>query len=396
MKNIFLLVAILHCWLFANGQTAELDINAEYKKGVEALNNYQYQKAVDIFFECNRSDYNNNDYLQKLAYAYMKLGDYGEAKLSYKSLLKRDSSIAKAWIDLGGIYEKELNYKKAGECYSNLLDIDSTNSFYFRQNAFIAKKRKNFIAAIAFFNKAHELNEKDMVVIVELSELLLRLQQAETALALVEKGLKHSPKNLKLLYSKASILNFQKNYEEVITTVQQTMAMGDTVQYYQKLIGLAFLKMEQYDSCIHHLTEIVIKEQASEHTYSQLAQAYSGLGELDSATVHYELAIDYGISKNVVNYYRNLAMTLDSQKKLKPAIDAWKKAIELEDEEEPQPIAYFFLAQDCDNYYKDKNIAIRYYQKYLKSGHQQYPDYVKKRISYLKGVMHQQRKKKKS
>ena len=396
MKNILLLIAMLNCWLFANGQTAELDINVAYKNGVEALNNYQYQKAVDIFFECNRSDYKNNDYLQKLAYSYMKLGDYGEAKLSYKSLLKRDSSIAKAWIDLGGIYEKELNYKKAGDCYSNLLEIDSTNSFYFRQNAFIAKKRKNFIAAIAFFNKAYELNEKDMVVIVELSELMLRFQQPEPALAIVEKALTMSPNNLKLLYSKANILNAQKNYPEVITTLRHTMEIGDTVQYFQKLIGLAYLKTEEYDSCIYHLMEIVTKDQASEHTHSQIAQAYSGKGMLDSSAVHYELAIDYGISKNVVNYYRNLAMVLDSKKKLKPAINAWKKAIEMEDKDDPQPIAYFYLAQDCDNYYKDKNIAIRYYEKYLRSGHPQYPDYVKKRISYLKGVMHQQRKKNKS
>ncbi len=388
MKFTLLFAILLSGCVFVNGQmTNTTDIKEQYALGVESLNNYQYQKALDHFYECHRVETNNKTYLQKLAFCYMKLGDFNEAKFSYNSLLKKDSTNVNAWSNLGSIYEKELNYSKASDCYQELLTIDSTNSYYFRQNAFMSMRLKNPIRAIAYFSQAHELNEKDLVVINELSSLLLQLRQGLAAEEIINKGLKLAPDNLKLLYTKSDILHFKKDYETVVSTISHAMSMRDTSQYYQKMIGAAYLHLEQYDSCIFHLKEIVRKKEDSELTHYQLALAFKGIGDLEQSEVEYQAAIEKGISEHVGVYYKNLALLLDEQNKSKEAIAAWKKAIEYSPEEE---VYLYFLARGCDNYYRDKKIARRYYRQYYDTKHKQHREYVRLRIQYLNGIIHQQ------
>ena len=299
--------------VFVNGQTAKtIDIKEQYTLGMEALNNYQYQKALDHFYECHRVKTKNKDYLQKLAFCYMKLGDYNEAKFSYNSLLKKDSTNVNAWSNLGSIYEKELNYSKASECYQELLAIDSTNSFYYRQNAFTSLRLKDPMRAIAYFSQAHELNKKDLVVINELSSLLLQIRQAPTAEAIINKGLKLAPDNLKLLYTKSDILHHKKDHENVVSTITHAMSLRDTSQYYQKMIGAAYLHLEKFDSCIYHLNEIVRKREDSELTHYQLALAFKGIGDLTQSEIEYQAAIEKGISENVGIYFKNLALKFRS------------------------------------------------------------------------------------
>ena len=387
MKIILILATLLTFCISINGQNTEnIDLDVEYKLGVEALQNYQYQKALDHFFECQRVEVDNKEYLQKLAFCYQKLGDYNEAKFSYKSLLKKDSASVNAWSNLGAIYEKELNYKKASECYQKLLTIDSTNSYYFRQNAFVWLRLKKPLAAIAYFQKAYELNGRDLVTINEYSSLLLGFKQVKPAEEIIDKGLRFAPDNLKLLYTKADILHQKKDYENTVATIQHSMSLGDTVQYYQKMIAASYLHLEQFDSCIFHLNRIVAKNQDSELTHYQLALAYRGLEDLTKSEEEYELAIKMGISESTGLYYRNLALLLDEQNKIKPAINAWKKAIEYSPK---QTIYLYYLAKDCDTYYKDKKIARRYFRKYYKTKNPQYREYVRIRIQYLNGIIHQ-------
>ncbi len=389
MKYTLLLAILLSGCVFVNGQTANtIDIKEQYTLGMEALNNYQYQKALDYFYECHRVKTQNKDYLQKLAFCYMKLGDYNEAKFSYNSLLKKDSTNVNAWSNLGSIYEKELNYSKASDCYQELLAIDNTNSFYFRQNAFMSLRLKDPIRAIAYFSQAHELNEKDLVVINELSSLLLQIRQAPTAEVIINKGLKLAPDNLKLLYTNSDILHHKKDYENVVSTISHAMSLRDTSQYYQKMIGAAYLHLEKFDSCIYHLNEIVRKGEDSELTHYQLALAYKGLGDLTQSEIEYQAAIEKGISENVGVYFKNLALVYDEQNKLKKAIAAWKKAVEYSPDES---VYLYFLAKDCDNYYRDKKIARRYYRQYYDTKHKEYREYVRLRIQYLNGIIHQQK-----
>ena len=73
-----------------NAQEMSDSIKSNFDKGSIAMNNFQYDKAVKYLYECQRQDPYNIDYLNKLAFCYYKIGNYKEAKIYYKEILKQD------------------------------------------------------------------------------------------------------------------------------------------------------------------------------------------------------------------------------------------------------------------------------------------------------------------
>ena len=386
MKKLWtsiLLVGISLNFCFAQ-EKINIDITEEYRKGIAYMQANQYEKAVDHIFECQRVDANNLDYSLKLAYCYTKLGDYTEAKYAYLSVLKKDSLNINALSNLGGIYEKELNYKKAQNYYLQLLQIDSTNSYFYKQNGFIALKNKQVLAAIAYFNQAHLYNAKDLVVISELSRLYLSIEAIEIAEEIIERGYRQDSSNLKIIYAKANIKHAQKNYLGIINVIEAAMEQGDTVLYYEKMLAAAYLHTEDYEKSLFHLNRIIAKRQSSEHTHYHMALALKAQGDLEESIVHYNKAIQLGISKNISIYYKNLAKIYTDKKDLPKTIEAYKEAFAYAGKAE-----YLFqIARNSELYYKDKKIGLRYYKKYIATKNTTYRVYAKERIAQLKEIIH--------
>ena len=82
-----------------------------------------------------------------------------------------------------------------------------------------------------------------------------------------------------------------------------------------------------------------------------------------------------------------MAKIYKEKNKLKDAVHHYTEATKHSDD----PVLIFLLAQVCDDYYKDKNIAMRYYKKYENSDHDNmaYKKFAKERRAYLKEMAHQ-------
>ena len=74
---------------------------------------------------------------------------------------------------------------------------------------------------------------------------------------------------------------------------------------------------------------------------------------------------------------------------LKEAIPHYKDAYKYGED----PVLLFYLARASDKYYEDKNVALRYYRKFIKSGfdNKEYKDYSAQRVTALKEFLHQNR-----
>ncbi len=82
-------------------------------------------------------------------------------------------------------------------------------------------------------------------------------------------------------------------------------------------------------------------------------------------------------------------ITFDIDEQYKKASDHYLAASRYADEAK----LYFHIAQNADHYFKDKNIALRYYQKYLKTKDSTFKEYSEQRISQLKEDIHFQTRK---
>lgn len=388
-KTIQILLLIL-CTQSAYGQAgiqeiATFDINKEYQKGMAAISAFQYDQAASHFYECHRTEFDNLEYLSKLAWCYLQTGNYSESKIYFKEVLKKDPEHVIAISNLGYLYEVELNYASAQPYYRTLLQIDTTNSYYYRLNAFNAMKTGQTLQGIAYFSKAHTLNPSDLVVINELAEVYLELDALEYAEIMTNKGLELSDENIKILYTAARVQNKKKAYENVIELLGKAQEQGDTNAYYQTMLAVSYLQLDSLDKGIYQLEHIVSKEKDTEHTHHYLSIAFDEKGEEDKSMYHLEKALEKAISPKTSTYYEELAGHYDRKKDYKKALELYEEAYAHSEKE----VYLFYIARNTDLFYKDKGMALRQYKKYLATGNKKHQEYSTQRIAQLKEVIHQ-------
>ncbi len=387
-RYFFILLAMINYSSLISQETIIIDIENSYKKAIDLMNANQYEQALDHIFECQRNDFNNIDYANRLAYCYFQLGNYSEAKLVFGDVLKKDSLNITALSNLASIAERELNYREASNYYGQLITIDSTNSYYYRQSAQVAQRLGDIIGAAAFYNKAHILNKNDIATITDLAAIYLELKAIDYAAQMIAKGMDKDSFNIKVLHINARIKNELDDYPAVIRSINRAMAQGDSTYYYTMMLGVAYLKTEQIDLSIEQFSRIIAKERDSEHTHHYLALAYEMQEDFEQATVHFEIAIEKGISKKVPRYHQDLAKLYEKRGKYNKAYKHYLAAYEYKADDE----LLFHIAHSADRYYKDKKIALRYYKKYLQTKHQKYSQYTDQRVSQLKEIIHQMMK----
>ncbi|MEZ5041956.1 MAG: tetratricopeptide repeat protein [Saprospiraceae bacterium] len=355
-----------------------------YQEALEWMNAFQFDKAMQLLSECHIHDQENIDYLLKIAYCNTQMGRYPDAKLFYQKALKLDSINTNALSSLGSIYERENNYQAAEKQYLRLITIDSTNSYYFKRNGYTALHLNKTIQGITYFLKAHELNEGDVEVIDQLSDIYLALDQLEYAERILRKGLSIDPNNIKLLYNQARLFQKQKDYPTVAFAIEKAMSLGDTSDYYQMMLGVAYLRIDSLEKSVFHLNRIVARGKDSDRTHHYLGLAYKAMGEMEKSIEHLEIAIEKGISEQMGTYQSDLASILMLENRYKEAIEHYKAAYQYEANAE----YLFHLANSCDLYYKDKQPALKYYDQYLSRNDPKFREYATQRIKQLKEIIH--------
>lgn len=370
--------------LHSQSDPTEETIHQRYLRALDLISAFQFERAQEILSACYHEDPENVDYLARIAYCNFQLGRYRDAKIFYNKILQLDSLNTIAISSLGSIYERESNLVEAQRYYLKLLSIDTTNSYYYKRNAYLALQLRDPIRAIGNFLIAHRLNESDLEVIDQLSSIYLALDQTDYAEQILEKGLRLDGKNIALLYNKARLHNRRQQYPQVVEAIEAAMMQGDTSDYYQMVLGVAYVRIDSLDRAIQHLEAIVARKKDTEHTHHYLGLAYFGKGDYTKSEEHLQLAIKKGISEKMGTYHGDLANVLAARNDLRGAIDHYRQALEYATDAE----FLFRLAQLSDQYYKDKKIALQYFEQYLASGHGKFRDYSEQRSRQLREYLH--------
>ncbi len=385
-----LLITVLTTLLITTGAFAQAqdeapaDLDQRYQRALDLISAYQFKQAQELLSECYHQEPENTDYLTRIAYCNMQLGRYGDAKIFYNKVLSLDSTNAVALSSLGTIYEREYNYGQAAGYFQQLLQVDTTNSYYYKRNGALALKQNNAIGALYYYLKAHQLNGADIEVIDQLSALYLGMGQLDYAEAMLDKGFHLDPKNIKLLYNKASLHSKRQQHSEVINAVERAMEQGDTSDYYQMMVGVAYVRVDSAEKAIEHLQAIVDREKDSEHTHHYLGLAHFYKRDLEKAEEHLRMALEKGVSQKMGIYHGDLANTLVASNDYPGAIEHYRAAHSYN----PTPRYLFRLAQLSDSYYKDKKIALQYFDRYLTTNDDEFREYSEQRARQIREYLH--------
>ncbi len=352
-----------------------------------AYEQQDYQSAFDLYNTCFTADSSNVFCCEKTGISAYRLGDSPSAKSIFSHLITIDTFSKTGHAQLASIYEQEKNTPKAIKHYNILKKLFPDNAYYQRKLGQQYMQANLIREAFENYSSAYKLNDKDMVALQGIAEIFLANEQYTDADSILTIGLQRDSLNVKMnqLYARSQYK--QKNYNNTIASLEKINGRIDLSPYFNKMLGYSYIQIDSFERSIFFLEKSLMDAGSREYAHYYLATAYENLDNQEYAIYHYKEALKEGISKNVSTYHRNLANIYNGDSNLKEAIPHYQDAYKYNDD----PIILFYLARASDDYYKDKNIAMRYYKKYLKSAHKnkQYKSYSEKRIRYLKELKHQ-------
>lgn len=379
LRTLIILSLLFHSFS-SNGQNEIATAQANYADGnyIAAL------ASAELSYSKDSTDLKC---LNIIADASNKLGDQAKAKKYYHKLEKLDSSNVSIYVQLASIYEQQLRTPRAIKYYTILNKLLPDNPIYFRKNAKLYRSAGDIQEAFRLYAAANKLNPRDVLTIKGMAELCIGNNQMEMADSLIREGLQIDAENISMSYILAKSKYKQKQYDSVTLVLEGLRGQIDLNSYYNKLLGYSYLQIDSVDLAIQKLQLALVDDEESEKLHYYLATAFEKKNEMEGALVHFEKAVEFGKSHDLDIYHRNAARLANKEKQYKKAIAHYKDAYKYGND----PVVLYYLAAICDTYYKDKSIAVSYYQKYIKSKHphKEYQDYAVKRRRYLKELMHQ-------
>lgn len=399
MTKYFLTLSIVLMPLFIYAQQSPgvTQPNEIERKADEFIRNYQFHRAIALLEKHLKHTGDGNregeiDTWKKLAECHLKLGNTFKAKKYYNHIIENDSNHLQALNQLGVIYMKESNHKNAQACYEQLIQLDSTNSYYYKNLAKIKSKQGLLSSAIQLYDSSLFYNPDDLESIISLAEIYIELMEHDDSFKksfseALELGFGIDSLNRQLLELSAENSYHQKEYQSTINSLQLIFEhYQDTTGWQANLLGMAQKQLKNWQQAEKWFLWIIQKEEDAELTHYYLGTVYDQQNKNEKAIKHFELAIEKGISDNIHNYYVSLGDAFEARGELSKTIKAYQSAYEHSD----LNILLYKLARSCDEYYKDKSIAMRYYQRFVDNSKQnnQYTEYARYRIDKIKEYLH--------
>ncbi len=355
----------------------------------------QHGSAVSAFMyidKCIDTDSLAYDCYMLGAKIAQKQGDFRKVKeyLLHDSLIHYRAN--ECHQILANIYEQEGNTAKSGKYYKLLCESFPDRALYHRKLAQQYARSGAVNSAFQEYAIAYRLNDKDVFTIIGLSEFLAKAKEYEKLDSILNAAVAYDSTNVRIKLQLASSKYRQQQYDSTCIVMRSLQGRIDFNQYYNKMYGYSLIQIDSLDDAIFYLEKSLQGDGNPEKAHYYLGIAYEKKDEHDNAKYHFRKAIEYAISKDIDLYHRNLAAIANSDNDDAEEIKHLKKVYEYE----PTGRNLFQLARAADEYYADKNIAKRYYQKYLKLTEQetQLSTYARDRVAAIKEYLHFQKKSK--
>lgn len=361
MKNLFVISCVIfglfHFKTFSQNDVQSID--GLMQKG-------QYYQALIILEKLNIGDSTQVEILQKQAFCNFKLGRIAQSKKLYYSTLKRNPESSEILLQIAAISEKENNYLEAFKLYQKLNQLDTTNTFYWKELARISVRMEHSKDAISYLKKVVTLDENDIESIASLANLYLNIPQDDLAKPLIEKGFNLDSFSIKIRYLRSRLFYRKSDFEGVRKEILYVMSLGDSTAYYQRLLGTAYYQMDSIPQSIATFKRLITVGEDTENVRAGLAFALLKSTEnnrniLFEANQHFNQAIDLGTSERISDYELGIADINDKNGDFDFAIKQLQKMINY------RPKAVFRLAEIYEKKKNDKEMALIFYQEYIRA-----------------------------
>jgi tetratricopeptide (TPR) repeat protein len=386
MKNLRVVFLFCICFyaecLFAQIDTKQID---------DFIKSSQFSQALILLEKLNIGDSTQTDILQKQALCNLKLGRVNQARKLYQTLLSRNPDSIENLLQISSIYEKEYNLSEAFKTYQKLNSLDSLNTFYWKELARVSIRMERAKEGMMYLKKAISIDDQDLESLASLSNLYLNKGDADSAEPLIERAFQLDSSSIRIRHLRSRISYISSDFQGVMKDILFTMSLGDSTAYYQRFLGTAYYYLDSLPKSIATFKRLINVGEKTENVYAGLAFAQlksapnNDIMGLNEANHNFFEAIDLGTSDRISDYQMGMADVQDKSGQTDYAIKLFTRLLET------RPKAVFRLGEIYEKKKRDKDMAILYYQEYIKAcGRQKKPtsdcnfiDLAKNRINAL-------------
>lgn len=368
MKQISIIFFVTICFI-TQAQTSVLN------QADSLYGNGNYSKAINLFKSISQKD----EVYDKIAKAYVALGNYDEALVYFKSSIIANPDNALLKHEYAKLLSKTKKFEEASDMFYKLIDIDYRNPNYHYELGLVLEQLKDSTDQNRFYS-AFQLDNTHQKAIYKLAKHLLKQKAYESVDKYVDIGLKSYANNAELISLKAQNYYWQKDYENAIKWFEKLILLNESSEFIHEKLSFSYAKIYKHEKAIEHCKKALEFNPKNATNLYVLGQLYQRVEDfpnaekyiLESLTIQ-DLPLD--------NEYERLGFIYNRQEKYKEAITAYQRAIE-ENQENEQ--AHFFLVFTKDKYYKDIDTRVKLYENFkIKFPSSMFNEMVEKRLKEL-------------
>lgn len=339
-------------------------------------NNGNFTKAITTYKRHNTQ----KEVYDKIAKAYVNIGNYGEALTYYKKSVDAYPKDALLKYDYAKLLSKTKKFDEASVLFNDLVYIDYKNPNYHYELGLVLEEL-NDSTAMNRYRSAYDLDQTHQKAIYKIAKHYLTKRKHTIAESYINKGLESYAENLELISLKAQNYYWEHEYAKAIIWFEKLIALGETSEFIHEKLSLCYAQESNYEKAIEHRKKALKFNPLDANAMYVIGTYYEHLQDFKNAETFVKQSLllrDIPLDDD----YVKLGTIYNRQDKYKEAIDAFNIALK----ENPENVnASFFQLISKDKYYKDIDTKINLYDNFIERyAETPYANIAKMRLQELK------------
>jgi len=344
-------------------------------------NNSKAIEFYDKIFKLNPS----NKIKEQLGKSYQFLGNSDKAIEIYTEVLQTNPDNLLLTYNLAKLYMSERKVNQGIKLLKALSKKDSLNPNYQYQLGVAYEKlgQKGAFDSANSFLKAYKIDSLHLKSIYNLAKFYRKLNFKDSATFFIDRGLKINPKSVNFNQLKAKDAFYKKEFDTTLVYLKRLEDLNFKTMFTYKLYGLTYLNMKNFDKAEEAFKVAQGIDYKDASVAYNLGLVQKEMKKFDKAAYYFSMSIYYQKPKLDKNYYQ-LGLVQLKKKETKRALKSFEEGYK---NNWKNYQLLFQLAMTEDDYYKDKRIALKHFEKYIDTfsdRDKESTQYAKQRIKEIK------------
>ena len=272
--------------------------------------NGNYTKAIQQY----KVYANQGEVLDKMAKAYMAIGNYDEAIKNYEASVNANLKNALIKYEYGKLLASTKNYIQASKLFNDLVNVDSTNPNYHYELGLVLEKLEDS-TALNEFRTVYKLDKTHQKTIYKIAKYYLQKRKHKLVDIYVDKGLEAYANNLELISLKAQNYYWQRDYREAIKWFEKLIELGEYSEFIYEKLSLSYVEHFNYEKALENRL-IALKYNPNDASAKYvIGTYYFELDDFENAEKYISQAL-LVLDQPLDVEYMKLATVLNRQKKI--------------------------------------------------------------------------------